>query len=132
MPQSWSDFLAARGALGEGADLRFGDLAAEARLAQTGAAVVPLTHLGLIRARGEEAAGFLHNLFSNDVKTQAPEQARWNSFNSAKGRMLANFLVWRRGEGYLLAPIHLTMQIVNLDSHLHQIVGELLRHPLSE
>src|SRR5574338_251573 len=104
MPQSWSDFLAARGALGEGADLRFGDLAAEARLAQTGAAVVPLTHIGLIRARGEEAAGFLHNLFSNDVKTQAPEQARWNSFNSAKGRMLANFLVWRRGEGYLLAP----------------------------
>ena len=104
MAQSWSDFLATRGAQGEGAELRFGDPAAEVRLTQSGAAVVPLTHLGLIRARGEEAAGFLHNLFSNDVKTQPPERARWNSFNSPKGRMLASFLVWRRGEDYLLAP----------------------------
>jgi tRNA-modifying protein YgfZ len=104
MAESWSDFLATRGAQGEGAELHFGNPAAEARLAHTGAAVVPLTHLGLIRARGEEAAGFLHNLFSNDVKTQGVEQARWNSFNSPKGRMLASFLVWRQGDDYILAP----------------------------
>jgi len=104
MAESWSDFLAARGALGEGAELRFGEPADETRLARTAAAVVPLTHLGLIRARGEESASFLHNLFSNDVKTQALDQARWNSFNSAKGRMLASFLVWRQGEDYILAP----------------------------
>jgi len=104
MAESWSDFLATRGALGEGAELHFTDTATEVRLAHQGAALVPLTQLGLIRARGEEAAGFLHNLFSNDVKTQAPDEARWNSFNSAKGRMLASFLLWRRGEDYLLAP----------------------------
>jgi folate-binding protein YgfZ len=104
MAESWSEFLATRGALGEGAALRFGDPAAEVALAHRGAALAPLAHLGLIRARGEEAAGFLHNLFSNDVKTQAPGQARWNSFNSAKGRMLASFLMWRQGEDYLLAP----------------------------
>lgn len=104
MADSWSDFLTARGAQREGTETRFGVPAGEVRLAQGANVVVPLTHLGLIRARGEEAAGFLHNLFSNDVKTQTPGQARWNSFNSAKGRMLASFLVWRQGEDYLLAP----------------------------
>lgn len=104
MNESWSDFLAARGAQGEGAELAFADPAAEVGLARSGAAVVPLTQLGLIRARGEEAAVFLHSLFSNDVKTLTADQACWNSFNSPKGRMVANFLLWRRGEDYLLAP----------------------------
>src|SRR5574337_618452 len=104
MADIWFDFLAARGARREGTEIRLGDPTAEVSLANTAATVAPLTHLGLIRARGEEAAGFLHNLFSNDVNTQGFELARWNSFNSPKGRMLANFLMWRRGEDYLLAP----------------------------
>ncbi|MDY0014244.1 MAG: folate-binding protein [Rhodocyclaceae bacterium] len=103
MTGTWSDFLAQRGARLEGTALAFGPPAEDAKLSVQGAALVPLTHLGLIRARGEEAANFFHNLFSNDVKNQAPDQARWNSFNSPKGRMLASFLVWRQGDDYLMA-----------------------------
>lgn len=104
MTDTWSEFLATRGARRDGMEIHFDEPAAEVRIARDGAGIVPLTHLGLIRARGEEAAPFLHNLFSNDVKTQDTARARWNSFNSPKGRMLASFLVWRQGADFVLAP----------------------------
>jgi hypothetical protein len=80
----------------------FGDAAAELRAAQAGTALVPLTHTGLIRVSGEDAQGFLHNLFTNDLKKLAPATAQWNSWCSAKGRMLANFLIWRDQSDLLL------------------------------
>ena len=104
MAAPWSEFLASRGARREGIEIHFGDPRGEIALAAQGPVVVPLTHLAPIRAQGEESAPFLHNLFSNDVKTQGEDRARWNSFNSPKGRMLASFLVWREGGDFLLAP----------------------------
>jgi folate-binding Fe-S cluster repair protein YgfZ len=82
-----------------------------ARAAARGTVVVPLEHLRVIRATGEDASGFLHNLFSNDVKKLGANEAQLNSFNSPKGRMLASML-WRRGSDYLLAlsaDIHAAM-----------------------
>jgi folate-binding Fe-S cluster repair protein YgfZ len=43
--------------------------------------LVPLVHLGAIRATGEDASAFLHNLFSNDVKKLGPNEAQFTSFN---------------------------------------------------
>lgn len=63
---------------------------------------IPLEHLGLIRVEGEDAAGFLHNLMSNDIKKLPVHGAHHNSFNSPKGRMLASFLVWRDETGFML------------------------------
>ncbi|MBL8447284.1 MAG: folate-binding protein YgfZ [Zoogloeaceae bacterium] len=104
MPASWSDFLVSRGAQRDGIEIHFGNPRVEIARAGQGPAIVPLTHLAPLRAQGEEAAPFLHNLFSNDVKTQGVERARWNSFSSPKGRMLASFLVWREGADFILAP----------------------------
>jgi folate-binding protein YgfZ len=59
------------------------------------AVAVPLLHLGLIRATGEEATAFLHRLLSNDVTGLAKDAVQWTSFNTAQGRLLANFLLWR-------------------------------------
>jgi folate-binding protein YgfZ len=70
----------------------------------SGAVLVPLVHLGLVHASGDEVAGFLHNMFSNDVAGLAADAVQWTSFNTAQGRMLANFLLWRDGDGYSLAP----------------------------
>ena len=58
---------------------------------------VPLTHLGLIGARGAEAAGFLQGQLTNDVAGMAPSQARLAGFCSAKGRLQASFIVWKAG-----------------------------------
>ncbi|RZI80233.1 MAG: folate-binding protein [Rubrivivax sp.] len=56
-----------------------------------GAAV--LSHLGIISAEGADAATFLHGQLSQDVTGQQTDQARLAAFCSAKGRMLASFVV---------------------------------------
>jgi folate-binding protein YgfZ len=67
------------------------------------AVAVPLLHLGLICATGEEAASFLHKLLSSDVAGLAENAVQWTSFNTAQGRMLANFLLWRDDASLCLA-----------------------------
>jgi folate-binding protein YgfZ len=51
-----------------------------------------LSHLGVIRAQGEEAARFLHNQLTQDFVLLPPGQARLAAFCNAKGRMLATFV----------------------------------------
>ncbi|MEW6164386.1 MAG: folate-binding protein YgfZ [Pseudomonadota bacterium] len=63
---------------------------------------VPLTDQGLIRASGEDAAVFLHNLLTNDINHLAAGEARHAGLCTAKGRMLASFLIWREGADFLL------------------------------
>jgi folate-binding protein YgfZ len=61
-----------------------------------------LRHLGVIRARGEEAASFLQSQLTNDVLTLGPERARLAGFCSAKGRLQASFWVVRPAPDELL------------------------------
>jgi hypothetical protein len=61
-----------------------------------------LSDQGLIRASGEEAAQFLHNLLTNDIQHLAAGSARHAALCTAKGRMIASFLIWREGNDYLL------------------------------
>lgn len=63
---------------------------------------VPLTHLGVIGARGADAASFLQGQLTNDVAGMAPSQARLAGFCSAKGRLQASFIVWKDGAEDLL------------------------------
>lgn len=64
--------------------------------------VVPLADLGLIAASGEDAAGFLHNQLTNDVEHLGPQEARLAGYCSAKGRLLATFLMWKSADAILL------------------------------
>ena len=100
---NWQDFLASVGArleAGEACD--FGDAQAELKAAAADTVLAPLTQFGVIRATGEDAASFLHNLFSNDVQHLGRERAERCGFCSPKGRLLADFLIWREGQDYLL------------------------------
>jgi len=63
---------------------------------------VPLADHGLIRASGEDAAGFLHNLLTNDIAHLEPHGVRQAALCTAKGRMIASFTIWREGADYLL------------------------------
>jgi folate-binding protein YgfZ len=101
----WPDYLARSGATFEPGtfSVHFGNPQADAETLARGAVVVPLRHLDLIHATGDEAAGFLHNLLSNDVVKLPVDAAQWTSFNTSQGRMLANFLLWRTDNGYSLA-----------------------------
>ncbi|MBX9901825.1 MAG: folate-binding protein YgfZ [Burkholderiaceae bacterium] len=64
--------------------------------------VCVLDHLSLIQATGDDRAGFLHNLLSNDVEHLPASEARWAALCSPKGRMLASFLVWKERENIFL------------------------------
>lgn len=58
--------------------------------------ITPISHLGVIRAVGADAASFLHGQLSNDFALLKFDQARLAAFCTAKGRMLASFIGFRR------------------------------------
>ena len=58
--------------------------------------VTPLTHLGVIRVEGEDAARFLQGQLTQDFVVLGPSEARLAAFCSAKGRMQASFVGFKR------------------------------------
>jgi tRNA-modifying protein YgfZ len=58
--------------------------------------IARLSHLGVIRVEGEDAAKFLHNQLTQDFSLLGLEQARLAAFCSAKGRMQASFIGFKR------------------------------------
>jgi folate-binding protein YgfZ len=56
---------------------------------------LPLDDWALIRAEGADAAAFLHSQLTQDVEHLEPAAARLAGYCSAKGRLLASFVVWR-------------------------------------
>ncbi len=55
-----------------------------------------LTHYGLIRAQGEDAAKFLHGQLTSDFVLLGAEQARLAGFCNVKGRLQASFIGFKR------------------------------------
>ena len=58
--------------------------------------VARLSHLGVIRVEGEDAAKFLHGQLTQDFSLLGQDQARLAAFCSAKGRMQASFIGFKR------------------------------------
>ncbi len=56
----------------------------------------------LLRVSGDDAADFLHNQFTNDVKALAVGAAQWNGWCTPKGRLLVTFALARDADGFLL------------------------------
>lgn len=97
---NWNEFLAQQGA--QANNEHFGDLQAELQAVRNATLFAPLADQGLIRASGEDTVGFLHNLMTNDINHLAENEARYAGLCTAKGRMIASFLIWREGADYLL------------------------------
>jgi len=68
--------------------------------------IVPLTSWGVIRARGPDAAAFLHGQLTNDFTGLGTSQARLAGYCSAKGRLLASFVAWKADDGDILLACH--------------------------
>ena len=103
MNPDWQNFLAMQGAkIQDGVVQHFGDAAAERVATRDSTVLCDLSQFGILRVSGEEAKGFLHNLFSSDVNALTPQHALPSSFNTAKGRTLATFLIWLGGADFLL------------------------------
>lgn len=61
-----------------------------------------LVRYGMLEVSGADARAFLHAQLSNDVLHQPADVARRAGYCSAKGRLLASFLVIPHEEGFLL------------------------------
>lgn len=64
--------------------------------------IAELAHSGILHASGADARTFLHAQLTIDIEHLADGQARYAGWCSAKGRLLASFLVVPCGDGYLL------------------------------
>ena len=100
---SWLSFLASRGAhTGAAGVAHFGDPRAELAAARDGTIVADISHNALVAISGDDARAFLHGQFTNDVEALERGAAQWNGWCSAKGRLLATFLLVRHGGEYLV------------------------------
>lgn len=59
--------------------------------------ICALTHWGVIRASGADAATFLHGQLTSDMQSLDQGRARLAGFCSAKGRLQSSFVVCRTG-----------------------------------
>jgi folate-binding protein YgfZ len=66
------------------------------------ARIAKLETYGLLHAAGADARAFLHAQLSNDIEQLGPGEARYAGWCSAKGRLLATFLVVPCADGFLL------------------------------
>jgi folate-binding protein YgfZ len=64
--------------------------------------VTPLSHWGVIRIEGEDAAKFIHTQLTQDFSLLGLSQARLAAFCSAKGRMQASFIGFKRSPTEIL------------------------------
>jgi folate-binding protein YgfZ len=61
-----------------------------------------LSRYGLLSVQGADAREFLHAQLTNDIQNLSPERAALAGWCSAKGRLLATFLVIPAPQGFLL------------------------------
>jgi len=100
---TWTEFLTSQGAaLADATVTDFGDPQAELAAAAERTVVADLSQFGLIGLAGEEAQTFLHGQITNDLRGLTDQAAVFAGYLSAKGRMLANFLVMKRAEDILV------------------------------
>lgn len=71
-------------------------------MTQTFHGIAPISHLGVIRVQGDDAASFLHGQLTNDFALLDLQHARLAAFCSAKGRMQASFIGFKRANDDIL------------------------------
>lgn len=96
MNPTWQSFLQNHHAVIENDGVaHYGDAAAELKNTRSGTVLADLSHLGLIHFSGEDAEAFLQGQLSCDVRKITSDAAQYGGYCTPKGRLLANFLIWR-------------------------------------
>jgi len=96
MNPAWREWLQSAGAHIEGDVVQsFGDPQGELEAASKGSVIADLSHLGLLDCVGQESEAFLQGQLSCDVQAIGPSSSGYGSHCTPKGRMAANFLIWR-------------------------------------
>ena len=103
MIADWKAFLENAGAEFDGNGVQhYGNPRRELSVAITGNVFADLSHYGLISVHGEDGQAFLQGQLTNDVRAVDGQHSQLSGYCTAKGRLLANFRVLRRGDSYYL------------------------------
>lgn len=103
MKPEWLDFLNDNGAeMDDGQVVSYGNLERERHMVHTGLVICDLSHQGLISVDGEEASDFLQGQLTNDIRNVSEQHSQLSAYCTHKGRMLANFRIFKRGESFYL------------------------------
>ena len=93
---------------------------ADLTAARSGSVLALLGHLGILQFSGEDAEVFLQGQLSCDVAAVGLSSSAYGAYCSPKGRMLANFLLWREEAGFFMA---LSRDIVpSIQKHISKFV----------
>ena len=65
-------------------------------MTETTASLLP--YLGVLKVSGDDRASFLHNQLSNDINNLPASHACYATYNTPKGRVMANMLVLNTGD----------------------------------
>lgn len=64
--------------------------------------ITPIQHLGILKFTGDDVIHFLHGQLTNDVEHLSQQQAELAGYCTAKGRLLATFLMWKEQNSIFL------------------------------
>ena len=70
---------------------------------QVGMFVADLSDRGLLKVSGEDAQTFLQNQLSNDIKNVDQSSFQESAWCSPKGRIKANFRIFKRDEAFYMS-----------------------------
>lgn len=119
MKDNWKEFLQhdAGAILNDIAIEHFGNPERESRVSTVGNTIMGLGQFGLIAIHGDDAINFMQNLFCSDIRDISANKSQYSAICNAKGRVIANFLIFMRGDSYYLQlPID---QVEGLLKKLH-------------
>lgn len=104
MKDNWKEYLGhdAGAVFNEIAIEHFGNSERESRVSTAGNTIMDLSQFGLIAIHGDDAVNFMQNLFCNDVRDVDANTSQLSAICNAKGRILANFRIFMRGDSYYL------------------------------
>lgn len=103
MLQQWKQLLDnAGGEFVNDVLVSFGNPDNERKISPQGDIVCDLSHVGIIRVQGADAADFLQNQLTNDINLVTESQAQLSAWCNHKGRTIATFLVYKHDDSYYL------------------------------
>ncbi len=91
-----------------------------------------LPFFGVVRVSGDDRADFLHNQLSNDIQNLDTGQACYATYNTAKGRVLANMIVLNRGDDLLLVMAQDLIEPIIKKLRMYVLRAKVVFEPLAD
>jgi len=127
MNPQWQEFLNTHGANMAGDRVMdFGDASAELQAASNSNSLADLSHLGLLQIAGADATTFLQGQVTNDVSQLNGSNSHYAGYCTAKGRLLALFLVFAHHD-----HLHLQLNGALMESVMKRLKMYVLRSKVS-